>query len=70
MKLGTWLETNKITQQAFAELIGSSQPQVARFAAGTRIPNPDTMRQIVAVTKGAVDPRDFYAMADEAAAAE
>ncbi len=60
MRLSAWLSMNDVTQHAFAELIGSSQPQVARFAAGTRIPNKETMRRIVEVTQGAIDPRDFY----------
>jgi predicted transcriptional regulator len=60
MKLAAWLSENSITQAAFAEKIGSSQPQVARFAVGSRIPNRDTMRRIVAATEGAVGPTDFY----------
>ncbi len=60
MKLIDWLSAQKISQAAFAEKIGSSQPQVARFAAGTRIPSRDTMLRIVDATEGAVRPDDFY----------
>lgn len=60
MKLAAWLSERKISQAAFAEMIGSSQSQVARFAADARIPNRPTMLRIVEVTDGAVGPNDFY----------
>lgn len=60
MKLSTWLADKKISQAVFAEMIGSSQPQVARFAAGARVPNRPTMLRIAEVTCGAVGPADFY----------
>lgn len=63
MKLVAWLAQHGVSQAAFAETIGSSQPQVARFAAGTRIPNRETMLRIVAATDGAVRPDDFYSEA-------
>lgn len=62
MKLSAWLSENKVSQQAFADAIGSSQSQVARFAAGTRIPNRGAMAKIVRVTDGAVTANDFYAV--------
>lgn len=60
MKLAVWLSENSTSQAAFADKIGSSQPQVARFVAGTRIPNRHTMQRIVTETGGAVGPSDFY----------
>lgn len=69
MKLSAWLAERDVSQKAFADLIGSSQPQVARFAAGTRIPNRETMLRIIAATGGAVEPADFYARHEDEAAA-
>lgn len=60
MKLSAWLSEQKVSQQSFAAAIGSSQPQVARFAAGTRIPSRETMAEIVRVTNGSVTANDFF----------
>jgi len=65
MKLADWLTENELSQTAFAQKIGSSQSQVARFAAGTRMPRKQTMRKIKLVTGGAVTANDFYELDED-----
>ncbi len=60
MKLAAYLKGRKITQEAFAELLGVSQGDVSRYAAGTRMPRPGIMAKITAATHGEVTPNDFF----------
>lgn len=59
MKLDDYLRQNNLTEQAFADLIGTSQATVNRYRNG-RIPEPEAMERIVKATTGAVQPNDFY----------
>lgn len=69
MKLASYLSTEGMTQALFAEAIGASQSDVARYANG-RIPRPETMAKIVVATSGKVQPNDFFDMPEPTASAE
>lgn len=58
MTLREYLHTHRITESAFARIIGTSQAAVSRYCS-TRVPAPDQMRAIVQATQGAVTARDF-----------
>ncbi len=60
MKLGEWLRSRGMSQQAFADAAGVSQGAVARFVLGRRMPNREMMRKIVEATEGQVMPNDFH----------
>jgi len=60
MKLQTYLTENYLTQEAFASMVGVSQPAVARWATGIRRPSWDHVEKIVEVTDGDVTPEDFF----------
>lgn len=60
MKLDAYLSTHGLSQSEFAARIGVSQPAVAKYVAGKRIPHRDVMARIVAETDGLVGPADFY----------
>jgi transcriptional regulator with XRE-family HTH domain len=59
MKLATYLSAQGMTQAQFADAIGSSQSDVARYVNG-RIPRPEMMTKIISATGGEVEPNDFY----------
>ena len=59
-RLEQWIKDNKMTQQDFAERIGTTQGCVSRWCAGTAIPRPEVMAKIVELTGGDVQPNDFY----------
>jgi transcriptional regulator with XRE-family HTH domain len=61
MKLRTYLDDHHISLTAFAPLIGVSIAALHRYLGGERIPRPEVLEQISIVTKGAVQPNDFYA---------
>ena len=52
-KLATYLADQKMTQQAFADLVGVTQPTVNRWLGGSR-PSWAVASIIATVTKGAV----------------
>lgn len=60
MKLGEWLSSKGMSQQAFADKAGVSQGAVARFVLGRRMPNREMMRKISEATEGQVTPNDFH----------
>lgn len=60
MKLADFLSATGTTHTAFAATIGVSQASVSRYAAGLRVPGPEQMARIAAVTGGAVRANDFY----------
>lgn len=61
MKLGAYLELQKITLEAFGKSIGRTRQAVSRYVAEERIPDRETMAKIVEATDGAVTANDFYA---------
>jgi hypothetical protein len=60
MRLVEFLEISKMTQADFARATGLSQQVVWRYVYGHRVPRSAAMARIVAATKGAVQPNDFY----------
>lgn len=60
-KLERYLADHDLTQERFAEMIGSTQESVSRWISGQRMPRPSTMARIAAETKGAVTANDFVA---------
>lgn len=67
MKLKSFLSQHRISRDAFAKMIGTSQVAVTRYVAGTRTPRPEVMVRIKEATGGAVTADDF--MPGEEAAA-
>ena len=53
-----------MTQPALADALGTVLSSVARYENSTRMPEPDIMRAIYAVTGGRVRPDDFYDLPD------
>lgn len=64
MKLGDWRREKGLTQQDVADAIECVLPTVARYEAGSRVPEQDAMRRIFVFTRGAVRPDDFYDLPD------
>lgn len=61
MKLPSYLKSKKLTQAAFARLIGESPQNIQRYVSGKRIPSDEEiMRRIFEATGGAVTANDFY----------
>lgn len=60
MKLADYLEMTKSSASALADSLGVQPPTVHRYLTGERIPTRAVMSRIVAHTKGAVQPNDFY----------
>jgi transcriptional regulator with XRE-family HTH domain len=67
MKLGEWLSSKGLSQQAFADGAGISQGAVAKFVLGQRIPHKLTMRKIFVATDGQVTANDFHGQHQDAA---
>lgn len=61
MKLADYIATNKLSQAAFAEMIGSRQPTIWRYLNG-RMPRRDHLIKIKEATRGAVTADDFLEM--------
>lgn len=68
MNLKTWRKSKKLTQAAAGELLGLSQPSLARIEAGEQWPTPETISLIETGTKGAVTANDILATYRESAA--
>lgn len=64
MKIAEYIKQNKISQVAFADLIGVSPQAINTFCNNQRIPRPDFMRKIYKATGGLVTPNDFYDIGD------
>lgn len=60
MKLSAYLDAKKISLTKMAESLGVSVQAVWQYTHTDRVPRPDIMTKIVEVTKGAVQPNDFY----------
>ena len=60
MQLGNWRRFEGLTQQELADRLGCIVTTVARYESGARIPGPAVMVQIFQLTRGAVQPNDFY----------
>ena len=66
MTLDQYLTANGITESAFAELIGTSQPNVHRMRKD-QTPGKELMALIYVKTGGQVTANDFYGIGEQAA---
>ena len=60
MDIRSYLETNGISQSAFARTIGVKQPTVHKWVHGLSLPDVRHARVIVEITKGTVSLDDMY----------
>lgn len=60
VKLSDWRREQGWTQQQLADALDCTISTVARYEAGTRDPEPLTKERIFILTRGAVEPNDFY----------
>lgn len=63
MKLKQWLSKNKCGIAQFAERLGIPRYSLQRYLNKGRLPPPKVMTAIHRVTKGDVQPNDFYSLA-------
>ncbi len=63
MKLIDFLRITGLSARQFAFGIGVSPQSLSRYLHTGRVPRGQVMERIVAVTKGAVTPNDFYGTA-------
>lgn len=63
MKLKAWRLTQGMTQSELADAICVRTSAVSRYERD-RVPEPDIVARIYAVTQGAVTPGDFYDLPD------
>lgn len=59
MTLAQWLKQKKMSQTAFAKLIGSDQGHISDLVRGKVMPRPARIVRIAKVTKGAVRFEDW-----------
>lgn len=59
MKLKDFLKEENITQEEFAEKVGTAQGNVSRWCNGDA-PRSDMMSKILLATQGKVTANDFY----------
>jgi transcriptional regulator with XRE-family HTH domain len=59
VNLRDWRRRKHLTKEAVGELIGVAGISVGRYEAG-RVPDPEVMRRIIAVTNRAVRPDDWF----------
>jgi transcriptional regulator with XRE-family HTH domain len=60
MKLAEWRRSREMTQQELADTLGCFVTSVARYEAGRRRPDDQTMMAIYVLSNGLVQPNDFY----------
>ena len=60
MKLSDWLSEHDIRPETFAGQIERNPSTVSRILNGITMPSPDTIQRIRVVTKGEVQPNDFF----------
>lgn len=60
MTLAEFLETQALTDTAFAARIGVTSEAVRRYRLGARTPKRDMLAKIAEATGGAVQPADFF----------
>jgi DNA-binding XRE family transcriptional regulator len=62
MRLAEWRKQEGYNQQQLADALGVTQPTISYVerANDPQMPQPDLMRRIYALTRGAVTPNDFY----------
>lgn len=62
MLLADWLSQEGLTQRAAAARVGTAPNVFHRYVSGARIPAPAAIRQIYAMTGGAVTANDFHGL--------
>lgn len=62
MRLAEWRKQESYNQQQLADALGVSQPTISYIERcnDPQMPQPDLMRRIFVLTRGAVTPNDFY----------
>lgn len=60
MQLRQYLDKHRIDVPAFADELGVSAQTVYRYLTGDRLPHRDVMGRICQITKGAVQPNDWF----------
>jgi transcriptional regulator with XRE-family HTH domain len=70
MKLAEFLNTEKLTDEAFGALVGMSQSQISRIKRGVSRPSWESLAAIERVTDGKVRAADFIPEASAAPAPE
>lgn len=60
MKLRAWRRANNLTVREAADRLGVTFHTIYRYEQGKVVPPPDKMRQIIALSGGAVTPDDFF----------
>ena len=67
MKLHDHLQEQGISLKEFAARTGVTEMAVRYWVSGKRIPGPDIMRRIMALTDGQVQANDFFDIPEAAA---
>lgn len=70
MTLGEWMEANGLSDEALAEKLSVDRSTASRFRRGKLMPSNDTMRRIIDVTGGVVQPNSFFGLNPAPSAAE
>mgnify|MGYP003387116649 CR=1 FL=1 len=70
MRLADWLieqgkSPRRLTQEQFAQEVGTSSSTISRLVSGRRRPSLDLARRISEVTDGKVTANDFVSEADD-----
>ncbi len=60
MRLADYMKRNDWARSFVAWKLGVSEPAVTRYLNGDRLPNAEVMVKIYELTKGNVQPNDFY----------
>ncbi len=60
MKLLEYIKENSLQLASFARRLGIARYTLYRYIKENRLPPPKTMAAIFSVTKGMVQPNDFY----------
>jgi hypothetical protein len=60
MKLVDYIKLSGISARQFALSVGVTPQAMSRYLADDRVPRKGVMQRIVDMTKGAVQPNDFY----------
>lgn len=59
MGLNEWMKDNGFTDQKLSDEIGVSRSAITQYRSGARMPRPEIMMKLVAVTDSQVGPIDL-----------
>lgn len=59
MTLNEWMKDNGLTDQKLSDEIGVSRSAITQYRSGARMPRPEIMMKLVAVTDNQVSPIDL-----------